>query len=54
MNNPDTSETVYSPNVDLHIFHSSASIVFGPVNLGWKTKAIFKVTVSTFKLHKSC
>ena len=34
MNNPDTSETVYSPNVDLHIFHSSASIVFGAVNLG--------------------
>ena len=28
MTNSDTSETVYNPNVDLHSFHPSATIVF--------------------------
>ena len=39
MTNPDTSETVYSSNVDLYSFHSSATIVFGTVNLRWNIKS---------------
>ena len=54
MANANTSETVYSPNVDLHRFHSSAAIVFGADNLRWSIKAMLEFTVSFFNMHKSC
>ena len=54
MTNPDTSETVYIPNVHLHSFHTSATIVFGAVNLRWSIKAMLELTVFKFNLHKSC
>ena len=54
MTNPDTLETVYIPNVHLHSFHTSATIVFGAVNLRWSIKAMLELTVFKFNLHKSC
>ena len=53
MINPNTLETVCSPIVYLHNFHSSATIVFGAVSrLRWGIKATLKFTVSTLNLHK--
>ena len=51
---PNTSETVYMPDVDLQSFYSSATVVFVAVYLILGVKAILKFTVSTFDLQKFC